>query len=136
MAKALTRKAASRSAKSSKPASKKPSTNRTPAKSKSDQKTAQLIAKSSGQALKQRPVSKQEQVLQMLTRPAGATVGAIRSATGWQAHSVRGFLAGVVRKKLQLSLTSEVADQGRVYRVADDTTSITTAVAKPTRSAA
>jgi hypothetical protein len=49
--------------------------------------------------------------------PAGATVAAIRTATEWQQHSVRGFLAGVVRKKLGLNLVSESTDKGRVYRI-------------------
>ena len=39
------------------------------------------------------------------------------SATGWQAHSVRGFLAGVVRKKLKLNPISKKGDTGRIYRV-------------------
>ena len=39
------------------------------------------------------------------------------SATGWQSHSVRGFLAGSVRKKLKLNLVSEPSDKGRSYRV-------------------
>jgi len=41
------------------------------------------------------------------------------TATGWQQHSVRGFLAGVIRKKLGLNLVSEPREGGRVYRIVD-----------------
>ena len=53
----------------------------------------------------------------MLGRAEGATIAAIMRATHWQQHSVRGFFAGVVRKKLDLDLRSEKVDGNRVYRI-------------------
>jgi len=66
-----------------------------------------------------RPDTKHARILAMLRTPAGATIAAIMTATEWHQHSVRGFLAGVVRKKLGFNLVSESTDKGRVYRIKD-----------------
>src|SRR5258708_10982330 len=63
------------------------------------------------------PDTKHARIIAMLRMPPGATIAAIMTVTDWQQHSVRGFLAGVVRKKLGLNLISEQSDKGRVYRI-------------------
>ena len=69
------------------------------------------------------PTSKKAQIIAMLRAPSGVTIEAMARATEWQPHSVRGFLAGVVRKKLGLTLVSADAESGRVYRIMDRTAS-------------
>jgi uncharacterized protein DUF3489 len=61
--------------------------------------------------------TKQSAAIEMLRSPSGATLAALTKATGWQPHSVRGFLAGVVRKRLKLDLKSAVVDGVRVYQI-------------------
>src|SRR4051812_21715429 len=63
--------------------------------------------------------TKHARMIAMLRTPAGATMAALMSATGWQQHSVRGFLAGVVRRKLGFDLVSEPTGKGRMYRIRD-----------------
>ena len=73
-------------------------------------------AAASGQP-KERANSKQAWVLALLCGPSGATIATVTRSTGWQPHTVRAFLATVVRKKLGLRLESEKTDGERVYRV-------------------
>jgi hypothetical protein len=65
-----------------------------------------------------RKQTKQQTCLDLLGRREGATIEDLEQATGWQKHSVRGFLAGAVKKKLGLTLISEKPDAGpRRYRI-------------------
>jgi hypothetical protein len=61
--------------------------------------------------------TKQEAVLGMLRQPKGATIAVIMKTTGWKQHSVHGFFAGVVRKRLKLKLGSKKVDGNRVYQI-------------------
>jgi len=65
------------------------------------------------------PTTKHAQLLKLLSRPEGASIEDMMVATDWQQHSVRGFLAGTVKKKMGLTLTSSKADcEPRRYRIA------------------
>lgn len=61
-------------------------------------------------------VTKIDTVLSMLRRPEGADVAALSEVTGWQVHSVRGAIAGHIKKKLSLTVTTEKVDGKTVYR--------------------
>lgn len=67
-----------------------------------------------------RPDSKQARMIAMLKRPEGATVEQIMHETGWLAHTVRGAMAGALKKKLGLTITSEKPEgTARTYRIAE-----------------
>ena len=98
----------------------KPKTAARPRKVKTTRpKSPKRRARISAAVPKARTGTKHAKVVAMLRDRAGATIAAIMAATGWQQHSVRGFLAGVVRKKLGLNLVSEQTDKGRIYRIKD-----------------
>ena len=91
---------------------KPPQRSRKPAARKPKGRAAQARTSRKGRAN-----SKQDKIIEMLRQPQGATIRRIMKATGWQQHSVRGFFAGTVRKKLKLKLVSEKTDGERVYRI-------------------
>ena len=95
----------------------KRTTARKAAQFKSDAKPA------AHQQRRTRRESKKAHIIAMLQAPGGATIESMARATNWQPHSIRGFLAGVVRKKLDLTLVSANAENGRVYRITDCTAS-------------
>jgi len=67
----------------------------------------------------QAPTTKQAQLVILLSRPEGAIIEELMRATNWQQHSVRGFLAGTVKKKMGLALTSsKVEGEPRRYKIA------------------
>lgn len=64
------------------------------------------------------PSGKLGTVVALMRRPEGATVAQMGEATGWQPHSVRGALAGALKRKHKLTIVGEAGEGGRVYRIA------------------
>ena len=78
-----------------------------------------MNAEPQAQGPKLRNGTKQALMIDMLRRPEGATVEQIAEATGWRNHTVRGAMAGALKKKLGLTITSEKTEGGaRIYRIA------------------
>lgn len=61
--------------------------------------------------------SKLKALVTLMQRPDGATSAEMMGATGWQAHSIRGAISGALKKKLGLTILSELQNRGRVYRI-------------------
>lgn len=95
-----------------------------PAPKKTSRRAARLPAAAkpkTGASPSVRPGTKQALLIDLLSRRDGAAIDEIVTATGWQAHSVRGAISGTLKKKLGLTVTSaKEKDRGRVYRVVGD----------------
>jgi hypothetical protein len=93
-----------------------------PAPAKREPTNARQKAKPTAPKAASAKPTKASAVIALLSRPEGATIEAMTKATGWQAHSVRGFLSGTLKKKLGENVASEKTDAGRVYRITETVT--------------
>jgi hypothetical protein len=96
----------------------KPKTTKPKSAQRNGTKSAARNTHRVGSAGKTQSGTKIAKVISLLRGPKGATINALRKATGWQAHSVRGALAGAIKKKLGLDVVSEKTGDVRTYRIA------------------
>jgi hypothetical protein len=89
-------------------------------------RVAKASAKPALEAKTRRP-TKGDLLITLLQRPDGVTAAQMAEATGWQLHSVRGFIAGAVKRKLGHTVTTEKLEGQTVYRIAGGSASPTTA---------
>lgn len=68
---------------------------------------------------KMRSEPKQATLIKLLKRSGGASIDEMTEATGWQRHSIRGMMCGVLKKRPELSISSEKEERGRIYRIVD-----------------
>ena len=69
---------------------------------------------------RQRPETKQAKLIAMLQRPEGATIDQLVEATGWQRHTIRGAISGMLRKKMGLNIIAERMSRQTLYRINND----------------
>ena len=95
-----------------------------PAKSSMMAKTPTLAKKAARQVAPPALASKQAQLIALLRSAEGATLAQMRARTGWQAHTVRGTISGVLRKRLGLVVVcvAPIGDGSRVYRIVEPVT--------------
>ena len=65
--------------------------------------------------------TKSDKIIKLLRRSTGASISELQKATAWQPHSIRGFISGTARKRMQLNVLSEKVDNGVLrYRIEDE----------------
>jgi hypothetical protein len=96
----------------------KPAGAPTQAKSANNKAPAKKASKAQKKGPPTRQGSKTARIIALLEKPNGATLATLMTATGWQAHSVRGFISGTLGKKMGLAVKSaKRQDGGRVYSI-------------------
>ncbi len=98
-------------------AKRKPAASKRPAAPKSPKTKPPRIAKQQSAARPEVALPKKDQLIALLKSASGTTIDAMTHQTGWQAHTVRGVISGVLRKKLGLNVICEKADQGNRYKI-------------------